>query len=191
MKTKQYAVLAGCGVAAAAFLVMTPVQSVARSGQAFKLEGAWVARVPGYPMMWTYSLAPDSSGRQASISGSIQVPITPAVYGLFTDMEYQSPMVGEVVMTGNDTATFTAVWYGLKKDFPFDQVVYIGVNSGIVKFTASGRAEMKHNLGFYHPTKDTDGDGLPDPGQDADLCIPATSIDTRVGLLPPCEASQL
>ncbi len=77
-------------------------------------------------------MSPDPSGRRAAISGSIQVPVRPSVIqpGLFADLEYVSPLVGQAVMTGHDTARFTAVWYGLKAGLPFGQVVFIGVTSG-------------------------------------------------------------
>jgi hypothetical protein len=96
-------------------------------------------------------------------------------------------MVGELVMTGPDTVEFTAVWYGMKKGVPFDQVVVIGVNSGQARFTGPGKSEGTHHLAMYAPGADVDGDGLPDPGQAPAVCLPATSIDTRVGLMPPCK----
>ena len=191
MKTKKYAALAILAVAAGAFIALyLPAQSAPSNGkqQSYKLEGAWVARVPGMPMQWSYALSPDPSGKRAAMTGSIQVPIRASVVvpGLFADLESISPMVGEVVMTGPDTAIFTAVWYGMKEGDPFDEIVLIGMTSGEVQFTGSGKTEVTHHLAYYAPSSDGDGDGLPDPGQDPVLCLPTISIDTRLGLLPPC-----
>lgn len=194
MKNKQYAVLAVCAAAAGAFLLFNPsVQSEAGHPHANKLEGAWIAKAPLPPplapaqLQWTYTLSPDPSGRRASLSGSIQVHIPPTIVipGLFADLEYNSPFVGETVMTGPDTANFTAVWYGMKKAFPFNQIVYIGVNSGQIKFTGPGKSEVTHALAFYVPGTDGDGDGLPDEGETPALCLPSLSHDTRVSLLQP------
>ena len=56
-------------------------------------------------------------------------------------------------MTGPDTVEFTAVWYGMKKGVPFDQVVYIGVNSGQGRFTEPGKMTGSHNLGMMPPAR--------------------------------------
>ena len=174
------------GLVATALLLATQVAWT--NSAAIHLEGSWVARVPGTPLLWTYSLAPDPSGKSASISGAIQVPVMPTVFvpGLFEEAEYVSPMVGKIVMTGPDTATFTALWYGMKKVMPFEQVVFIGVTSGTIKFTSAGKAEVSHFLGFYAPSTDADNDGLPDPGSAASLCLPAVSYDTQVPIFPTC-----
>jgi hypothetical protein len=195
MKTKHYTALAILAVAAGAFFVVSPPAESAASKcyrKSYKLEGAWVAKVPGAPMQWSYALSPDPSGRRAAMTGFLQVPIRPgvAVPGLFDDLEFMSPLVGEVVMTGPDTGVFSCVWYGLKSGFPFDEVVFIGVNSGEIQFTGPGKTEITHHLAFYAPTSDADGDGIPDPDQAPALCLPSTSIDTRLGLLPPCTPVQ-
>jgi hypothetical protein len=173
-------------------LIAAAVASLAWSEpQSNKLEGAWVGTVPNTPMTWSYTLVPDSSGQSAAMAGSIQVPITPAVVvpGLFTNLEYFSPMVGRVTMTGPDTAEFTCVYYGMKKGFPFNQVVFIGVNSGQCQFVAPDKIINTNHLAFYAPTADADHDGLPDPGQVPALCLPATvSLETRVPIMPPCTA---
>ena len=191
MKPKQYAALAIIAVAAGAFLALNPsAQSAAsnRQQKSYKLEGAWIAKVPGMPMQWAYTVSPEPSGRRASLVGSIHVPIPPQVINpaLFPDWEYNTDMVGEVVMTGPDTVEFTVVWYGMKKGVPFDQVVVIGVNSGQGRFTGPGKMEGTHNLAMYAPSADGDGDGLPDQGLAPAVCLPATTIDTRVPFLQPC-----
>jgi hypothetical protein len=90
-----------------------------------------------------------------------------------------------LIIVGNDIAVFNSVWYGIKRDFPFDQIVYIGMNSGEIVLTGPGKAEGKHNLMFYEPSSDGDGDGLPDPDEEPVLCIPeVTSVETRLPLQP-------
>ena len=193
MKMKRSIVLAALGVAVGTVLIVTQGAWSDRHHESYKLEGAWIAKVVGMPMQWTYTLSPDPSGRKAALYGTIQVAIRPAVVvpGLFPDAEYISDFVGEMVMTGHDTMKFTVVWYGMKKaasaSMFSDEVVFIGVNSGTGKFTGPGQSEVTHHLAFYDPTSDADGDGLPDPGKEPKLCLPATiSLDTRVPFLQPC-----
>ena len=158
------------------------------SREANQLEGSWVGKVPGTPIMWIYTVSPAPSGRSAGIAGSIPVPIGPSVVGgLFPDLEYYSPMVGQAVMTGPDTLQFTVVWYGMKNAAPFNQVVLIGVNSGEGRFIEPGKLASTNHLAFYYPSADADHDGLPDPGQAPALCLPPTvSLETRVPIVPPC-----
>jgi hypothetical protein len=190
MKKNRKIALAALAVAVGTVLIATQAAWSGRDGEPPRLEGAWIAKVVGMPLQWTYVLSPsDPAAKSAAISGSIQVHVPPAVVapGLFADLEYNSPIVGEIVMTGPDTTKFTAVWYGMKKGYPFNQIVYIGVNSGWGKFTGPGKSEGTHHLAFYYPSADGDGDGLPDPGAVPALCLPAAgTIDTRVPMLPPC-----
>ncbi len=183
LKSTRAGLLLAIGTAAAATLAWALPQVYA-----YKLEGSWIGKVPGTPLMWMETLAPDSSGRSAAMGGSIPVPVGPSVVGgLFPDLEYYSTMVGQVVMTGPDTLQFTAVWYGMKNAAPFNQVVLIGVNSGQGRFIAPDKIVNTDHLAFYYPSADADHDGLPDPGQTPALCLPGTvSLETRVPILPPC-----
>jgi hypothetical protein len=99
-------------------------------------------------------------------------------------------MVGQIRMTGPKTLEGTAIWYGMKKGIPFNQIVCIGVNNVQGIFTGPGEAVFTNHLAFYAPTADGDGDGLPDPGVEPDLCVPASiSVETRVPIMPPCTPS--
>jgi hypothetical protein len=189
MKTKQYASLAILVAAAGALIAFKPqAQSNAATPQAAKLEGAWIAKSILSPVQWSYTLSPDPSGRRAALTTFINVPMTPSIINpnLFPDWEYNTPAVGEMVLIGPDTAQFTGHWYGMKKGFPFNQIVYIGLNSGYARLTASGQWEASCSLAMYAPSADGDGDGLPDSGQNPVVCLPAKVVCTRVPITAPC-----
>lgn len=181
-------------VAAAAFVV---TQSAWTQQQPNKLEGAWITKVPGYPIQWISVLSPsDPSGQSAAMSGSLQVRIPielmyPAVFPE-VDPNISSAFVGDMVMTGHNKAKWTMVGHGLKKvaptlESPFmEQVVLIWVASGECKFTGPGKLENTGSIAYYLPDADGDGDGLPDADATPVVCLPASSISTRVGQALPC-----
>jgi hypothetical protein len=145
---------------------------------ASKLEGAWVAKVQEAPLQWSYVLVPDASGQRASLHGSIDVGLL-----TFGPNVTTTPLIGELVMTGPDSAKFFSVWYGRTAAAgPLNAtIVYIGVNQGIVKFTGPGKGASTHQITYYLPSSDADGDGYPDAGS-TPIAPPVnlTSMDTRV-----------
>ncbi len=172
-------------LASALLLVATQPTGSARSREPFKLEGAWIMKFPGTPITSVYTLSADTSGRRASISGSTIIG-DPTFFGSFP-AEWQSPLMGEAVVTGPNEGRYTAVSYGLKAGAEgFPELVYILVDSGMVRDLGQGRTEHQHNLGVYLPFQDADGDGLPDAGQTPVACVPLTSISTRIPVLPAC-----
>ena len=104
-------VAAALSAAVAGWLVVTPVEAGNGANGAVKLEGAWIARGVEAPVQWTYVLSPDPSGRQASLHGSIDVGLGASSFGA----DYPSPLIGNLILTGPDTARFNSVWYGIKK----------------------------------------------------------------------------
>ena len=120
------------------------------SGGGVKLEGAWVAKVPlGEPpapqLQWSYVLSPDSSGRRASLHGSIDVGL--GVQSLFTETIIGiSPLIGELVMTGPHSGRFNSVWYVLGADTSgyglTAKILAIGVNKGEWKSIGPGKTQV-------------------------------------------------
>ncbi len=170
------------GAAAVALIVSISAPGFGQEG--IKLEGAWIARFPGQPgVQFTYALSPDPSGRRATITAFIQVGVMPSLFGLFPDAEILSPVVGEAAMTADGTVIFNSVLYGIKKGWPFDQIVFIEMDYGQVRYTGTGKAEGTQIFALYDPISDQDGDGLPDPGAIPVLTSPPmTRVDTRVPL---------
>jgi len=161
--------------AAAVLFAAAPAVAVNDGSGAFKLEGAWIAKVPGAPFQWSYVLSPDASGRRASLHGSVDIGFVSPI-----PADQGTPLIGEGVMTGRDTAKFNSMWYGISNS-PAPHVAYIGVSIGEIMFVDQGKVVVTHHFYFYLPSADADGDGIPDPG--AVPVIPpvvVVSIDTRV-----------
>jgi hypothetical protein len=172
--TRRATVAAMAGVMATAVAVLAAQLAYGQDRGAIKLEGAWIARVtsspfPPGPYQWTYVLARDSSGRSASIHGSLDVGFPGGI-----PHDRTTPLIGEVRQTGPDTAAFNSIWYGLNQG----AVVFIGRSWGTVRFFGTDKADVQHNFEIYLPSADVDGDGLPDGPPAAAFGV--TSLDTRV-----------
>jgi hypothetical protein len=194
MTLSKFKVVAATAVAvAASVLLVAPVDAakkVSMSNSAntpavssFKLEnGAWVAKVVGVPMQWSYIVAADPSGRHAVGYGTIDVGVYSA--GLDELIDRTSPLLIDVVLTGPGTVKFNSVWYGIKEENvggTSATIKYIGVNKGELKFVAPGKSEGTHEIAYYWPETDGDKDGFPDPGAEP-IAPPITvnSVDTRL-----------
>lgn len=192
MLTRKKIALTILAAAAGAIFILSQSAWSDPKGNSVKLEGTWVAKLPGTPCQWNYVITPtESSGRSASLWGTFTIPIPGALVGL--PAQYQtddlSVFSGEIILTGRNEARGTATWWGLQKTvpgdpgYPFKQVVYIGVGSFTVSFPAPGKSLVTHQMKFYAPTADADGDGLPDPGQQPVFVAPEiTSTDTCTSL---------
>jgi hypothetical protein len=153
---------------------------------AYKLDGAWVAKVVGVPGQWTYIISADPSGKRAAGYGSIDSGLNVDVLfpGVFTSSDSNSPILVNIAMTGRDTASYYSIWYGLKELGPSSQVtnqiVLIGVVTGELEFIGPGKIKGTHKFALYHPNQDADGDGFPDEGETTPYVLQLTTFDTRL-----------
>jgi len=181
MITKKSIVITAVGAAVAAFLVVSQSAWTDRASDPLKLEGAWVAKVPGTSLVWTYTLVPaDLSGRSAVLQGTIHVGIDPTLAGAFPDAQYLTPLVGEAAIASQKSATYTALLHAMKVGEAGPEVVYTLMSFGQILKTGPGRVEVKHHFHIYLPSQDSDGDGIVRQSETPYLCIPVQSIDTRV-----------
>ncbi len=177
----------------ALMLSAPPILASGQGGKAFKLEGAWIARVtamdgmpPGtaLPFQWSFVMAPSPDGRRATIHGSIEV-----AFPKLLDYDFPSALLGEVVQTSPSTAAFNSVWYLIKKGSPVDHIVAIGTATGETRRVGRGRSQTIYHFAFYLASADANGDGLPDDN-DGDGVVDAapiaafnvTTMDTRLPL---------
>jgi hypothetical protein len=152
---------------------------------AFKLEGAWVAKVVGFPGQWSYVLVPDSSGRRASGHGSVDVGFNPAVFGCaLGESAAASPLLINLEMRRPDALVAYSVWYSLKTTDPANnEIVFIGEVRTETKVVSPTKTESTHYFAFYLPSQDVDpADGFPDEGE-MPACtapVPDYTVDTRM-----------
>jgi len=171
-------------ISVAACLLLTAPIAMADKG-AYKLEGAWVAKVIGFPGQWSYVLAADPSGRHAAGHGSVDIGFNPGVFGCqFGETDADTPILIDIKMTGPDTSVAYSVWYALSSADPAArEVVFIGEVRTETTFLAPGRSESTHYFAFYLPSQDVDpADGFPDEGEIPACSAPVAvyTLDTRV-----------
>jgi len=178
-------------ILALTFGVSIPV--VAGEGdRAFKLEGAWVAKVPPpYVGQWSYVVSSDPSGKRASGHGSVEIGFRANficyLNGFETEFvptDSESPILISMVMTGPDTVSYNSIWYGLKDLDPsspiVNEIVLIGVVTGELEFVAPGKMYGTHNFALYYPEADTDGDGFPNESATPACVFQLNTVDTRL-----------
>jgi len=179
-------------VVALAFGLSATVPVIASDNEnSFKLEGAWVARVIGFPGLWSYVISSDPSGRTASGHGSVEVEFDAnAVCNMyefpveFEPSDFGSPLLISIVKTGPTTGSYYSIFYGLRNLVPPSpiktEIVSIGVATGELEFVAPGKMHGTHYFALYKPEADADGDGFPDEGVMPDCMFPLTTVDTRL-----------
>jgi hypothetical protein len=166
-------------------LLSSPMALADKGAGAEKLEGAWVAKVIGFPGQWSYVAIPDSSGRRASGHGSVDVGFDPKDLGCDLELgDHESPILVNIEMTGPDTARAYSIWYALRNsDSQQTEIMFIGEVRSEFEFVAPGRRIGAHYFAFYLPSQDMDPvDGLPDEGELPACAVPfpITTLDTRL-----------
>ncbi|HSG98360.1 MAG TPA: hypothetical protein VLA11_10255 [Woeseiaceae bacterium] len=159
---------------------------------AFKLEGAWVAKVvPPYFGQWSYVITSDPSGKRGTGHGSVDVGFSANAACGFTDpadefdpTDSESPILVSMVMIGRHTVSYSAIWYGLADLGPSspinNAIVVIGTTTGVLEFVEPGKLAGTHNFALYYPDADDDGDGYPDPGVEPACTFQLSTVDTRL-----------
>lgn len=172
-------------IISACLMLLSPQAMAGNHAGAFKLEGAWVAKVVGFPGQWSYVIAPDPSGRRASAHGSVDVGFDPSLFGCdLGETDTDSPILVNLKVTGPDTGIAYSIWYSLRtSESGLTEVVYIGEVRSEFKSVAPGKNAGTHYFAFYLPSQDVDPeDGLPDAGE-SPACVapvPIYTVDTRL-----------
>lgn len=183
---KRNVSMAAVVAAIVAIVLATQIGASFSHQGAMKLEGAWVARVTSmndepFPFVsqWTYVFSPDASGRRATLHGTIDVGFGPSQP---SNVEYNTPLIGEAVQTGPDTAVFNACWYKVQQGGAgqLNQILSIGTVSGEAWYVAEGKFVTTHHFAIYLPSSDADGDGIPDEGSFPVSQFMVTTQDTRI-----------
>jgi len=184
MTIHRFKVALIAAMAVTACLLLTAPAAMADKG-AYKLQGAWVAKVIGFPGQWSYVLVADPSGRRAAGHGSIDIGFSPAVFGcVFGETNADSPILINIRMTGPNTAVAYSVWYAFSTASPAStEIVFIGEVRTETRFVAPGKSESTHYFSFYLPSQDHDpADGFPDEGETPACSAPVAlyTLDTQL-----------
>ena len=128
-------------------------QAAGKPQAAFKLEGAWVAQTDnGIRSLVTF--APNPSGKTGTFRNEMIWP--PEILAEF-GLSGVTDEIGEQVMTGRNTGTYTARWYGLIDGSPL--VVF--VDDASITFDSPTELNIVHQITGY--IADPDGQPAGDP----------------------------
>ncbi|MBE7503319.1 MAG: hypothetical protein HS113_24135 [Verrucomicrobiales bacterium] len=183
LSRKKLAVLTLAAIAGAAIIV---TQTAGSKGRAYKLEGAWtLASEDG--LLGCLNLVPsDPSGHEATaqahwVSAGQAGAFLLAAYG--ADALSDTAMVAKMI--SRDTARYTDVYYAIKTGLP-NEIKGIAICSGTWTFAGRDRLVLSGTTSVYFPSRDADGDGLPDDLENPPDVgpFPHVLVGTRVPLLP-------
>lgn len=183
LSTKKVAGLTLALLAGAAIIV---TQTASSKGQAYKLEGAWtLASEDG--MLACLNLAPSNpSGHEATAqvhwvtAGQAGANLL-GLYG--ADALSDTALVAKMI--SRDTAQYTDVYFAVKTGVP-NEIKGIAICRGTWTFVGPDRLVLSGTTSCYLPSRDTNGDGLPDDLQNPPDVgpFPHLLVGTRVPMLP-------
>jgi hypothetical protein len=183
MPVRKTRVLIAVIVVAAVLALVLWAGVSAHPARGLKLEGAWIARVTSFeggpwPFLtqWSYVVTADPSGRRGTVHGSVDVPF-PGVPG-----DYVTPIIGEVIQTGPETAVDNSIWYHVQKASPVNEIVAIGTAKGEWRWLGPDKVETTIHFAIYDPSADTNGDGIPEPDAIPLTAFTVTTEDRRLPL---------
>jgi len=140
----------------------------------YSLAGTWLQTVTEDPPdaidIVTISPEDPSSGKGFFVATDINPDVTAG--GLWPEADSWTPWIGTYVRTGPGTWQFKLVCYVKKDTKPKATVLLIMVLEGTWTMSSPDVVGVAGTLSFYGIDQDSDGDGLPDEGQQANMSIP-------------------
>ncbi len=153
-------------------------------------EGTWICTAPS-PMgnlTFLHAMYPlDSSGTR--YGGVLwQVNANPTFFGMFPENTGGSQFwVTESVRVAPNTYETDMICFNTQAvEGQLDQIAGIGIAKNTWTITGPDTNEGQAILSSYVGGQDTDGDGLPDEGQEPILCTPFPFTSKRLGAMPAC-----
>lgn len=140
----------------------------------YSLAGTWLQTVDTDPPsaidIVTISPEDPRSGKGFFVATDINPDVTAG--GLWPEADSWTPWTGTYIRTGSDTWQFKLVCYVKKDTKPKATILLIMVLEGTWTMSSPDVVDVAGTLSFYGVEQDSDGDGLPDEGQQANMSIP-------------------
>ena len=141
------------------------------------LAGTWIQTVAEDPpdAIDIATISPEDPRSAKGFCVATDINPDPTLDGLWPEAESWTPWFGTYVRTGCDTWQMKCIGYARKDTKPKPTVLYIMILEGTYTMTAADVVEHVGTLSFYRVGQDSDGDGLPDEGQQAEMSIPVSA----------------
>lgn len=183
LSRKKIAVLTLALVAGAAIIV---TQTASSKGRCYKLEGAWTLSSED-GLLACLNLAPSDPSR---LQATAQVHwVTAGQVGAGLLALYEADAISDTAlvakMISRDTAQYTDVYYAIKTGVP-NEIKGIAICRGTWTFASPERLVLAGTTSLYLPSRDANGDGLPDDLENPPDVgpFPHLLVGTRIPMLP-------
>jgi hypothetical protein len=183
LSRKKIAVLTLALLAGAAIIV---TQTASSKGQAYRLEGAWTLSSED-GMLACLNLTPsDPSGHEATAQVHwVSAGQTGALLLGAHEADALSDTALVARMINRNTARYTDVYYALQTGVP-NEIKGIAICRGTWTFAGPDRLVLSGTTSCYLPSRDANGDGLPDDLENPPDVgpFPHLLVGTRIPMLP-------